>query len=62
MGTGDISTLAQSLTIAFDTTVTGLTVGAVAYIVSKYKKQWYESELIDVETVAEAELEIINKW
>ena len=62
LGTGDISTLAQSLTIAFDTTVTGLTVGAVAYIVSKYKKQWYESELIDVETVAEAELEIINKW
>ena len=62
LGTGDISTLAQSLTIAFDTTVTGLTVGAVAYLVSKYKKQWYESELIDVETVAEAELEIINKW
>ena len=62
LGTGDISTLAQSLTIAFDTTVTGLTVGAVAYLVSKYKKQWFESELIDVETVAEAELEIINKW
>ena len=62
LGSGDISTLAQSLTIAFDTTVTGLTVGAVAYLVSKYKKQWYEAELIDVETVAEAELETINKW
>ena len=62
LGSGDIATLAQSLTIAFDTTVTGLTVGAVAYMVSKYKKQWYETELIDVETVAEAELETINKW
>lgn len=62
LGTGDIAVLAQSLTIAFDTTVTGLSVGAVAFLVSKYKKQWYESELIDLETVAEAELETINKW
>ncbi|WP_407412745.1 MotA/TolQ/ExbB proton channel family protein [Methanobrevibacter sp.] len=62
LGTGDISTLAQSLTIAFDTTVTGLTVGALSYLISKYKKQWYESELIDLETLAEAELETINKW
>jgi biopolymer transport protein ExbB/TolQ len=62
LGSGDIATLAESLTIAFDTTVTGLTVGAIAFLISKYKKQWYESELIDVETVAEAELETINKW
>lgn len=62
LGTGDIATLAQSLTIAFDTTVTGLTIGAIAFLISKYKKQWYEAELIDVETVAEAELETINRW
>ena len=62
LGTGDIATLAESLTIAFDTTVTGLTVGALAFLISKYKKQWYETELIDVETVAEVELETINKW
>ena len=62
LGSGDIATLAESLTIAFDTTVTGLTVGALAFLISKYKKQWYESELIDVETVAEAELETINRW
>lgn len=62
LGTGDIATLAQSLTIAFDTTVTGLAVGAIAFLVSKYKKQWYESELIVIETVAEAELETINGW
>lgn len=61
-GTGDISTIAQSLTIAFDTTVTGLSVGALSYLISKYKKQWYESELIDVETVAETVSETINRW
>ena len=62
LGSGDILTLAQSLTIAFDTTVTGLSVGALSYLISKFKKQWYESDLINVETVAEAELEAINKW
>ena len=62
LGSGDILTLAQALTIAFDTTVTGLSVGALSFLISKYKKQWYESDLIAVETVAEAELEAINKW
>lgn len=62
LGSGDIATLAQALTIAFDTTVTGLSVGALAYVISKFKKQWYESDLIVTETIAEAELEAINKW
>ena len=61
LGSGDIATLAESLTIAFDTTVTGLTVGAIAYLISKFKKQWYESDLIVAETVAEVELEAISK-
>ena len=62
LGSGDIATLAESLTIAFDTTVTGLSVGALSYIISKFKKQWYETDLINLETLAEAELETINKW
>lgn len=61
LGSGDIATLAQSLTIAFDTTVTGLSVGALAYLISKFKKQWYEADLITVETLAEAELETLNR-
>ena len=60
LGTGDITTLAQSLTIAFDTTVTGLTIGAIGYVISKYRKQWYESDLTTTETVAEAILEKLN--
>ena len=62
LGSGDIMTLAQSLTIAFDTTVTGLSIGALSFLISRFKKQWYETDLIDVETVAEAELETINNW
>lgn len=62
LGTGDITTLAESLTIAFDTTVTGLTIGALAYIVSKYRKQWYEGDLTTTETVAEAILEKLNEF
>jgi biopolymer transport protein ExbB/TolQ len=60
LGSGDITTLAESLTIAFDTTVTGLTVGGIGYLISKFKKQWYEADLIDVETLAEVELESLN--
>ena len=60
LGTGDITTLAESLTIAFDTTVTGLAVGGIGYLISKFRKQWYESDLIDVETLAEVELESLN--
>lgn len=60
LGSGDITTLAESLTIAFDTTVTGLAVGGLAFLISKFKKQWYEADLIDVETLAEVELESLN--
>lgn len=61
LGSGDIVTLAEVLTVAFDTTVTGLVIGALAYLVSKFKKQWYESDLIVLETIAEAELETLNR-
>ena len=56
------STLAQSLTIAFDTTVTGLTIGAIGFVISKYRKQWYESDLTTTETVAEAILEKLGEF
>lgn len=61
LGSGDIVTLAEALTVAFDTTVTGLVIGALAYLVSKFKKHWYESDLIVLETIAEAELETLNR-
>ena len=62
LGSGDILTLAESLTIAFDTTVTGLTIGAIGYVISKYRKQWYDSDLATTETVAEAILEKLGEF
>lgn len=62
LGAGDITTLAESLTIAFDTTVTGLIVGALGFVVSKYRKQWYEGDLTTTETVAETILEKLNEF
>lgn len=61
LGSGQIDTLAQALTIAFDTTVVGLTISSLSYIVSKYRKQWYEEDLTAIETIAEATLEKIIK-
>ena len=60
LGSGQIDTLAQALTIAFDTTVVGLTISSLSYVVSKYKKQWYETDLTALETIAEATLEKIS--
>ena len=61
LGAGDIQTLAEALIIAFDTTVIGLTIGALAFIISKFKKQWYEDDLSTLESIAEAELESLNR-
>lgn len=42
LGSGDISLLSTALTVAFDTTVIGLLIGLVAYIVSRVRRRWYE--------------------
>lgn len=60
LGTGDITTLAEALTIAFDTTVTGLVIGGIGFVISKYRKQGYESDLVTTESIAEAILEKLN--
>lgn len=62
LGSGQIATLAEALTIAFDTTVVGLTISSLCYVVSKYKKQWYETDLTTTETVAESVLEKLGEY
>ncbi|AWB65199.1 flagellar motor protein MotA [Saccharobesus litoralis] len=42
LSNGDISILATALTVAFDTTVVGLLVGLVAYILGRVRRRWYE--------------------
>ncbi|CAA0101877.1 Uncharacterised protein [Halioglobus japonicus] len=42
LGTGNIEILATALTVAFDTTVIGLLVGLIAYLIGRVRRRWYE--------------------
>lgn len=46
LGQGNVAVLAQAVTVAFDTTVMGLLVGVLAFIVSRLRRRWYE-QLLD---------------
>ncbi len=43
LGNGDITILSTALTVAFDTTVLGLVIGLLAYIVSRVRRRIYET-------------------
>ena len=55
---GDAATLSSSILIAFDTTVAGLISGALSYIVSGFRKGWYEEYMIGLETIMETVLDV----
>ena len=58
LGQGDTSTLSSSLLIAFDTTVAGLISGAISYVISGVRKNWYEEYMIGLETIMETILDV----
>ncbi|KPV39075.1 flagellar motor protein MotA [Thiohalorhabdus denitrificans] len=45
LGRGELQTLAQAVTVAFDTTVMGLLVGIVGFILGRVRRRWYDSLL-----------------
>ncbi|MEM8606992.1 MAG: MotA/TolQ/ExbB proton channel family protein [Myxococcota bacterium] len=49
LGDGNVAVLAQAVTVAFDTTVLGLLVGVLAFIVSRLRRRWYEALLDTLE-------------
>jgi biopolymer transport protein ExbB/TolQ len=57
---GDTKTLAESLLIAFDTTVIGLTASGIAYVISRFRKRWYEEYLDNLEMLIESLLEVFD--
>ena len=57
LGEGGVDILSNSLLIAFDTTVLGLIVAAVALLVSTIRKSWYAKYLSAFEAAAECVLE-----
>ena len=42
LGDGNIDVLATALSVAFDTTVVGLLVGLVAFVISRLRRRWFE--------------------
>jgi biopolymer transport protein ExbB/TolQ len=61
LGAGDITTLAQSLTVAFDTTIVGIGSGALAYVLSKVRRGWYEHYLSDLDALTDALLDKMGR-
>ena len=60
IGQGDTVLLSESLLIAFDTTILGLIVSAVALVVSVIRKTWYAKYMGAFESAAECTLQIAN--
>lgn len=56
LGQGDTALLADSLNVAFDTTIAGLLSAAVATIISGVRKRWYASYMSACEALAEVVL------
>ena len=50
---GDVDTLANNLIIAFGTTVVGLLVGGVSYVVYTIRRRWYEDDMNDIGYICE---------
>ena len=50
---GDVDTLANNLIIAFGTTVVGLLIGSVSYILYTVRRRWYEDDMNDISYICE---------
>ena len=53
LATGDVASMAYNMQIAFATTVVGLFVGAIGYVLLQIKQRWFVSELADLEFIAD---------
>ena len=60
LGVGDTLTLSSSLLVAFDTTVAGLVVALVTFVVTKVRSRWYDNYMSALEAGAIALLEKVD--
>lgn len=42
LGQGNVALLADAVTVAFDTTVLGLLVGVIGFVLSRLRRRWYD--------------------
>ena len=53
LSTGDITSMAYNMQVAFATTVVGLFAAAIGFITQQTKKRWYLQDMTNLEFVAE---------
>lgn len=49
LGEGDLTVLTTAMSVAFDTTVLGLFVGIVGFVIGRVRRRWYEEILTQME-------------
>lgn len=53
LASGDIASMASNMQVAFSTTVIGLLIGAIGFVVLQVKKRWFAADINNLEYVAE---------
>jgi biopolymer transport protein ExbB/TolQ len=51
LATGDIGSMAANMQVAFATTVIGLLIGAVGFVIMQVKRRWYAADINDLDFV-----------
>lgn len=49
LGEGNLSILTTAMSVAFDTTVLGLLVGIIGFVIGRLRRRWYEQIIITME-------------
>ncbi len=52
LGDGDLGILTTAMSVAFDTTVLGLLVGIIGFVLGRFRRRWYEQTLQSIEALA----------
>ncbi len=60
MGQKQMDVLSSSLNVAFDTTVAGLIVAVVCFVISRIRKNWYENYMVALESSMTTILEKVD--
>lgn len=60
LGSGDVTTLASAIIVAFDTTVVGIGAGAVAYFISKIRRRWFEEYISNLDLLTDTLLDALK--
>lgn len=50
LGSGELSILTTAMSVAFDTTVLGLLVGIIGFVLGRIRRRWYDDALRRMET------------